>query len=142
MKKFGRYLKVERLYIETSRAGNSVLVVDFRDNNNRLYRHYISNNKKSNVWIKQLLLGSGLNKTVDSILLDAYIPLLARDEIKDIQEYIAGRLYKVVTVENDETWTNKKVPIVAEIYSVSDGFHKLDKIAELFERNGSWQIFS
>ena len=72
MKKLGRfesYLVCEKVVNTTSKSGNTIYECTFRDVHNRKYMHYISCNKRSEVWTRNLLYGSGVNCSFDNLLM-------------------------------------------------------------------------
>ena len=117
------YLRCETVSCTTSRAGNIIFVVIFRDHLNRKYRHYISCNMRSKVWLYNLLAGSGKDVDFDNLL------MVSEMFHQDPFEFCRGRIYECVWV-----WEKKFGPIVNEIYTIEDMIHNKQACINLYEK--------
>lgn len=120
--KIRTFLRCERIVPATSKSGNNMFVAYFRDKQCGEYKHYISFNRKSQVWTRQLLLGSGINFDTSSLEMDIIYG-------EDPFEYCRGRLYEVVW-----TFDNKFGFIVNEIYSLEDVWRNKEHCIELYNK--------
>lgn len=127
--KYRTYLKCSGWEFRESRAGNNMLVVFFRDSANREYRHYLSYNKKSLVWLRQLLKGTGFKGDFEELELIYFVPILASTRFDNVLEYARDRLYEVVFIED----TYKSQLVVNELYNIDHG-HNLEHIQDLYDK--------
>lgn len=131
-KKISAFLKCKNLYFDVSKKGNQMLVCEMVDVQNVIYKHYISINKKSEIWLKQLLKGSGVKKSLEDLMMDYLLPVWG-DNYRAVFEHCIGKLYYCMIIENDG-YRNTKVPIVGEIYSLEDPIWNKKKCEENYER--------
>ena len=117
MKQVGKlesFFRCEKVVADKSKSGNNIFVVTFVDNLNRKYKHYISFNQRSLIWLFNLMFGSGLPLNFEDLLI--------RSEImhEDPFAYCRGKIFKCV-------WSVEKYgPIVSEIYDLDKNFLKKD----------------
>lgn len=132
LEKYTAWLKCEGIRFDNSKTGNSILIADFRDNQNRLYRHYISNNSKSQVWIKQLF--AGLKPvTFEELEISFFAPYVGNVEAMEYFNFVRDRVYQVVFVKNSE-WSDNRVLIVSEVYARHVTGYNYNKAIENFEK--------
>ncbi len=132
LEKYTTWLKCEGIRFDNSKTGNSILIADFRDNQNRLYRHYISNNSKSQVWIKQLF--AGLKPvTFEELEISFFAPYVGNVNALDYLEFVRDRTYKTIFVKNSD-WTDNRILIVSEIYAQHMVGYNYEKATENFEK--------
>lgn len=101
------FLRCTKVSVDQSRSGNNMITVEFRDNLNRLYKHFVSANQRSKIWLYNLFLGSGRMEDFDSLFLSITIN-------ENPFEYCIGRIYECIYVFDE----NFRWPVVNEIYSL------------------------
>ena len=125
MKKLGKfesYLVCEKVVNTTSKSGNTIYECTFRDVHNRKYMHYISCNKRSEVWTRNLLYGSGVNCSFDNLLMETEV------FHQDPFSHCRGKVFKCV-------WSREKNfanPIVSEIYNTDKLFMKREVVEDRY----------
>ena len=125
------FLRLECVELTTSRAGNQILVCYFRNNLNMKFRHYISANKRSQVWTSNILWGTNESSDFESILM--------KEEVfhEDPFEKARNKIFKVVW-QYDKKYNSYTVN---EIYDLSKNYIKKD-VAEERYQNGYWRNLS
>ena len=122
------YLILESIELTMSRAQNPIFVAHFRNNLNMSFRHFISFNSRSKIWLYNLLWNTGIPAD--------YEYLLMQEEVfhKDPFEEIRGKLFKVVW-QYDKKYNSYTVN---EIYDLDKHFLKKDVCMDRY-REGYWR---
>lgn len=128
--KIESYLRVEKVVNTTSRSGNIMYECTFRDIYNRKYLHYISCNKRSEVWTRNLLYGSGINCSFDNLLMETEV--MHNDPFSTAR----GKIFKCVW-SHDKNFAN---PIISEVYNTDKLFMKKEVVEERY-RNCWWHSY-
>ena len=107
-----KIVRLRDLSTHTSRAGNNLLVASFTDSKERLYYHYISINRKSQIWMNQLLMGYYEPRLITGVEMDLVCDNAYRDLI--------GKYYKIHVEEKLGSANRHPVHIAAHVYSLFD----------------------
>ena len=129
MKRVGKvtmYLRLEKVILDKSKQQNDMFVCYFRDNLNRLYRHYISFNKRSQIWLYNVLFGTGVQADFESLAMD--LEVFHTDPF----EKSRGKIFRCVVV-----YDPKFGAIVNEVYDLAKNFLNKEKSEEMY-KNGYW----
>lgn len=129
MKRVGKvtmYLRLEKVILDKSKKQNDIFVCYFRDNLNRLYKHYISFNKRSQIWLYNILFGTGIQPEFESLAMD--IEVFHTDPFESCR----GKILRCVVV-----YDPKFGAIVNEVYDLAKNFLNKEKSEEMY-RNGYW----
>lgn len=125
--KIESYLILEKVVNTTSRSGNLMYECTFRNVHNRKFLHYISCNKRSEVWTRNLLYGSGINCSFDNLLIETEV--LHHDPFS----YCRGKIFKCVW-SFDKNFAN---PLISEVYNTDRLFMKKEVVEDRYKK-GYW----